>query len=152
MSSLRRRRCCCECRFCFLRLLLLLLLLPQLSAALVNRRRRLEVMAPPGVSPPRHRHDGTSPLPLGMDASPAPVRWVCRQFCSARGTDACMHQASVSCRVSCPALSWYCARFANFRNYVSSCRVLFSRSVGGGMWWNAAAEVLKHVEMGLGAE
>ncbi|CAM6111144.1 unnamed protein product [Calypogeia fissa] len=32
-------------------------------------------MAPAGVSPPRHRHDGTSPLPLGMDASTAPVRW-----------------------------------------------------------------------------
>ncbi|KAL2622104.1 hypothetical protein R1flu_002309 [Riccia fluitans] len=26
-------------------------------------------------SPPRHRHDGSSPLPLGMDASPAPQRW-----------------------------------------------------------------------------
>eukprot|EP00249_Psilotum_nudum_P020750 c27831_g1_i2 orf=759-2978(-) len=29
-----------------------------------------------GISPPRHRHDGTSPLPLGMDASPAPSRWI----------------------------------------------------------------------------
>ncbi|KAH9543417.1 hypothetical protein CY35_13G063600 [Sphagnum magellanicum] len=28
-----------------------------------------------GRSPPRHRHDGTSPLPLGMDASPAPSQW-----------------------------------------------------------------------------
>ncbi|KAL3691953.1 hypothetical protein R1sor_005604 [Riccia sorocarpa] len=28
-----------------------------------------------GRSPPRHRHDGSSPLPLGMDASPAPQRW-----------------------------------------------------------------------------
>ncbi|KAK7283092.1 hypothetical protein RIF29_12370 [Crotalaria pallida] len=26
-------------------------------------------------SPPKHRHDGTSPLPLGMDWSPAPRRW-----------------------------------------------------------------------------
>jgi hypothetical protein len=26
-------------------------------------------------SPPRHRHDGTSPLPLGMDASPPPSQW-----------------------------------------------------------------------------
>ncbi|KAL0319124.1 UNVERIFIED_CONTAM: PX domain-containing protein EREL2 [Sesamum angustifolium] len=26
-------------------------------------------------SPPRHRHDGTSPLPLGMDWSPAPLNW-----------------------------------------------------------------------------
>ncbi|KAJ3679141.1 hypothetical protein LUZ60_017152 [Juncus effusus] len=27
------------------------------------------------VSPPKHRHDGTSPLPLGMDWSPAPKKW-----------------------------------------------------------------------------
>lgn len=27
-------------------------------------------------SPPRHRHDGTSPLPLGMDWSPPPRCWV----------------------------------------------------------------------------
>jgi len=27
-------------------------------------------------SPPKHRHDGTSPLPLGMDWSPAPRKWV----------------------------------------------------------------------------
>ncbi|KAL5223713.1 hypothetical protein ABZP36_010352 [Zizania latifolia] len=27
------------------------------------------------VSPPKHRHDGTSPLPLGMDWSPPPKRW-----------------------------------------------------------------------------
>ncbi|KAL5559776.1 hypothetical protein UlMin_035987 [Ulmus minor] len=26
-------------------------------------------------SPPKHRHDGTSPLPLGMDWSPPPRRW-----------------------------------------------------------------------------
>ncbi|CAL0305720.1 unnamed protein product [Lupinus luteus] len=26
-------------------------------------------------SPPKHRHDGTSPLPLGMDWSPAPRKW-----------------------------------------------------------------------------
>ncbi|KAK1573346.1 hypothetical protein QYE76_037754 [Lolium multiflorum] len=26
-------------------------------------------------SPPKHRHDGTSPLPLGMDWSPPPKRW-----------------------------------------------------------------------------
>ncbi|KAJ7549375.1 hypothetical protein O6H91_07G051200 [Diphasiastrum complanatum] len=26
-------------------------------------------------SPPKHRHDGSSPLPLGMDASPAPQQW-----------------------------------------------------------------------------
>ncbi|KAL0415366.1 UNVERIFIED_CONTAM: PX domain-containing protein EREX [Sesamum latifolium] len=26
-------------------------------------------------SPPRRRHDGTSPLPLGMDWSPAPLNW-----------------------------------------------------------------------------
>ncbi|GAV60521.1 PX domain-containing protein [Cephalotus follicularis] len=31
-------------------------------------------------SPPKHRHDGTSPLPLGMDWSPPPRRW------SGRGT------------------------------------------------------------------
>ncbi|KAL4302867.1 hypothetical protein GQ457_10G002710 [Hibiscus cannabinus] len=28
-----------------------------------------------GRSPPRHRHDGTSPLPLGMDWSPPPRKW-----------------------------------------------------------------------------
>ncbi|MCO5610961.1 hypothetical protein L7F22_065208 [Adiantum nelumboides] len=28
-----------------------------------------------GKSSTRHRHDGTSPLPLGMDYSPAPSRW-----------------------------------------------------------------------------
>lgn len=27
-------------------------------------------------SPPKHRHDGTSPLPLGMDWSPPPRVWV----------------------------------------------------------------------------
>lgn len=27
-------------------------------------------------SPPKHRHDGTSPLPLGMDWSPPPRHWV----------------------------------------------------------------------------
>lgn len=27
-------------------------------------------------SPPKHRHDGTSPLPLGMDWSPSPRVWV----------------------------------------------------------------------------
>lgn len=26
-------------------------------------------------SPPKHRHDGTSPLPLGMDWSPPPRKW-----------------------------------------------------------------------------
>nr|XP_043606430.1 PX domain-containing protein EREL1 [Erigeron canadensis] len=26
-------------------------------------------------SPPKHRHDGTSPLPLGMDWSPSPKKW-----------------------------------------------------------------------------
>lgn len=26
-------------------------------------------------SPPKHRHDGTSPLPLGMDWSPSPRKW-----------------------------------------------------------------------------
>eukprot|EP01018_Ginkgo_biloba_P015535 Gb_30818 [translate_table: standard] len=29
-------------------------------------------------SPPRHRHDGTSPLPLGMDWSPPPGKWTGR--------------------------------------------------------------------------
>ncbi|KAJ4953384.1 hypothetical protein NE237_030216 [Protea cynaroides] len=28
-----------------------------------------------GRSPPKHRHDGTSPLPLGMDWSPPPKKW-----------------------------------------------------------------------------
>ncbi|PON89886.1 Phox domain containing protein [Trema orientale] len=28
-----------------------------------------------GRSPPKHRHDGTSPLPLGMDWSPPPRKW-----------------------------------------------------------------------------
>ncbi|KAJ6807827.1 PX domain-containing protein EREL1 isoform X1 [Iris pallida] len=28
-----------------------------------------------GPSPPKHRHDGTSPLPLGMDWSPPPKKW-----------------------------------------------------------------------------
>ncbi|XAR69391.1 hypothetical protein NMG60_11000944 [Bertholletia excelsa] len=28
-----------------------------------------------GLSPPKHRHDGTSPLPLGMDWSPPPRKW-----------------------------------------------------------------------------
>ncbi|KAK9079978.1 hypothetical protein SSX86_001653 [Deinandra increscens subsp. villosa] len=27
------------------------------------------------MSPPKHRHDGTSPLPLGMDWSPPPKKW-----------------------------------------------------------------------------
>ncbi|KAL6873432.1 hypothetical protein ACP4OV_013514 [Aristida adscensionis] len=27
------------------------------------------------LGPPKHRHDGTSPLPLGMDWSPPPKRW-----------------------------------------------------------------------------
>ncbi|RZC50482.1 hypothetical protein C5167_018903 [Papaver somniferum] len=27
------------------------------------------------ISPPKHRHDGTSPLPLGMDWSPPPKKW-----------------------------------------------------------------------------
>lgn len=27
------------------------------------------------LSPPKHRHDGTSPLPLGMDWSPPPKKW-----------------------------------------------------------------------------
>ncbi|KAK3040941.1 hypothetical protein RJ639_028815 [Escallonia herrerae] len=27
-------------------------------------------------SPPKHRHDGTSPLPLGMDWSPPPRKWI----------------------------------------------------------------------------
>ncbi|KAK3043749.1 hypothetical protein RJ639_001945 [Escallonia herrerae] len=31
-------------------------------------------------SPPKHRHDGTSPLPLGMDWSPPPRKWVRRHF------------------------------------------------------------------------
>ena len=31
-------------------------------------------------SPPRHRHDGTSPLPLGMDWSPPPRKWVLSLF------------------------------------------------------------------------
>ncbi|KAL0910207.1 hypothetical protein M5K25_021161 [Dendrobium thyrsiflorum] len=29
----------------------------------------------PRSSPPKHRHDGTSPLPLGMDWSPPPRKW-----------------------------------------------------------------------------
>ncbi|XP_008788832.2 PX domain-containing protein EREL1-like isoform X3 [Phoenix dactylifera] len=29
----------------------------------------------PKNSPPKHRHDGTSPLPLGMDWSPPPKKW-----------------------------------------------------------------------------
>ncbi|KAK9130639.1 hypothetical protein Sjap_011126 [Stephania japonica] len=29
-------------------------------------------------SPPKHRHDGTSPLPLGMDWSPPPKKWLMR--------------------------------------------------------------------------
>ncbi|XP_047981917.1 PX domain-containing protein EREL2-like isoform X1 [Salvia hispanica] len=32
-----------------------------------------------GPSPPKHRHDGTSPLPLGMDWSPPPRIWVGRE-------------------------------------------------------------------------
>lgn len=31
-------------------------------------------------SPPRYRHDGSSPLPLGMDWSPPPRKWVCHDF------------------------------------------------------------------------
>lgn len=31
-------------------------------------------------SPPKHRHDGTSPLPLGMDWSPPPRKWVGFRF------------------------------------------------------------------------
>ncbi|XP_060208871.1 PX domain-containing protein EREL2 isoform X2 [Lycium barbarum] len=30
-------------------------------------------------SPPKHRHDGTSPLPLGMDWSPPPKNWAGRE-------------------------------------------------------------------------
>lgn len=30
-------------------------------------------------SPPKHRHDGTSPLPLGMDWSPPPKNWTGRE-------------------------------------------------------------------------
>ena len=30
----------------------------------------------PGGSPPNRRHDGSSPLPLGMDWSPPPQKWV----------------------------------------------------------------------------
>ncbi|KAH8482768.1 hypothetical protein H0E87_030015 [Populus deltoides] len=30
-------------------------------------------------SPPKHRHDGTSPLPLGMDWSPPPRKWSARE-------------------------------------------------------------------------
>lgn len=29
-----------------------------------------------GTSPPKHRHDGTSPLPFGMDWSSPPRKWV----------------------------------------------------------------------------
>ncbi|PKA59184.1 hypothetical protein AXF42_Ash001277 [Apostasia shenzhenica] len=29
----------------------------------------------PRTSPPKHRHDGSSPLPLGMDWSPPPKKW-----------------------------------------------------------------------------
>ncbi|XP_057799969.1 PX domain-containing protein EREL2 isoform X2 [Salvia miltiorrhiza] len=32
-----------------------------------------------GPSPPKHRHDGTSPLPLGMDWSPPPRIWAGRE-------------------------------------------------------------------------
>lgn len=32
-------------------------------------------------SPPKHRHDGTSPLPLGMDWSPPPRKWVISVIC-----------------------------------------------------------------------
>ena len=37
---------------------------------------------PPGSnsSPPKYRHDGSSPLPLGMDWSPPPRKWVCYDF------------------------------------------------------------------------
>jgi hypothetical protein len=31
-------------------------------------------------SPPKYRHDGTSPLPLGMDWSPPPRKWVLSLF------------------------------------------------------------------------
>lgn len=31
-------------------------------------------------SPPKYRHDGTSPLPLGMDWSPPPRKWVLELF------------------------------------------------------------------------
>jgi hypothetical protein len=31
-------------------------------------------------SPPKHRHDGKSPLPLGMDWSPPPRKWVLFRF------------------------------------------------------------------------
>ena len=32
------------------------------------------------TAPPKHRHDGTSPLPLGMDWSPPPRKWVTFSF------------------------------------------------------------------------
>ena len=43
-----------------------------------RRRRRGRILFAEMArrSPPRHRHDGTSPLPLGIDFSPAPSRWV----------------------------------------------------------------------------
>lgn len=39
-----------------------------------NSRSKAET--PSRQSPPRHRHDGTSPLPFGMDWSTPPRKWV----------------------------------------------------------------------------
>lgn len=36
----------------------------------------IKSVIPQPKSPPRHRHDGTSPLPLGMDWSLPPRKWV----------------------------------------------------------------------------
>ena len=61
------------------------------AIAILSRRIQAHVMA--GRSPPRHRHDGSSPLPLGVDASPAPARWV-RLPIRVPGSDCCVSDAS----------------------------------------------------------
>lgn len=40
------------------------------------RNSRSKAETPSRRSPPRHRHDGTSPLPFGMDWSTPPRKWV----------------------------------------------------------------------------
>ena len=46
-----------------------------------GRYGRRHVAPNPAPPPPSHRHDGTSPLPMGMDWSPPPRKWVLFPFC-----------------------------------------------------------------------
>ncbi|KAG6517790.1 hypothetical protein ZIOFF_021188 [Zingiber officinale] len=70
--SASRRLGCCRPRIGAARVIALLRRVPSrlLSPSIPSRKRGML-----RNSPPSHRHDGTSPLPLGMDWSPPPKRW-----------------------------------------------------------------------------